>query len=265
MELVALAALVQAQPEGVEAAWLAEALGRHWREYRSDAPGRVRAWSVGGVQDNETLVQARPVVRDPRADFLADLLRAPTPTTLAAFATRHDREPLPAIAMTRFQRWIGVRAEGELSSDPAARTALTAALPDFLVRSSAGGGDRELAVFGFLAALQADGGLGKAYATPSQIRRALAAVDERLGRPPRINLVVSDGRTVGVLHRGGRFVALEPPAPARPRAIAAASRATAALLLFDPDPQGELAGARLLPEGVFTVTARQPGAVEQGP
>jgi hypothetical protein len=114
VEFVSLAALVHALPEGVpDATWLSAALQRHWSAFST---GGVRAWSVGGVQDNETLVQSRPVVRDPRADFLADLLRVPTQTTLAAYAASPpghgdpDR-PMPAIAMTRFQRWVGVRAE----------------------------------------------------------------------------------------------------------------------------------------------------------
>ncbi len=266
MEFVSLAALVHALPEGVpDATWLSAALQRNWSAFST---GGVRAWSVGGVQDNETLVQSRPVVRDPRADFLADLLRVPTQTTLAAYAALPpghgdaDR-PMPAIAMTRFQRWVGVRAEPVLADE--ARAALTATLPDFLVRSSGGKpSDRELVVFGFLANLHADAGLGKAYATPEQIRRALTALDERLGHPERINLLVCDGRTVGVLHRGGRFVALEPPTPTRPRAIAQPQlKAAGAVLLFDPTPTSDETSATILTPGVFTTSARQPGILER--
>lgn len=265
MEFVSLAALVHALPEGLpDANWLTAALRQHWSAY--SAAG-ARAWSVGGVQDNETLVQSRPVVRDPKADFLADLLRVPTQTTLAAFAAlpaghgEGDR-PMPAIAMTRFQRWVGVRAEAQVTD--AARAAVLAGLPDFLLRSSGGKpSDRELAVFGFLAALHADGGLGKAYATPAQIRQALTLLDERLGHPDPINLLVCDGRTVGVLHRGGRFLVLEPPAPVRPRAIAQpAARAAAAVLLFDPAPSAD-PGATVVQPGVFTTSVRQPGVLER--
>lgn len=263
MELVSLAALVHALPEGQpDATWLTAALQQHWGGFSATG---VRAWSVGGVQDNETLVQSRPIVRDPKADFLADLLRVPTHTTLAAHAVLPPGrgDGMPAIAMTRFQRWVGVRAEAGL--DDAARAALTAALPDFLIRSSSGqASDRELAVFGFLAALHADGGLGKAYATPPQIRRALAALDERLGHPDPINLMVCDGRTVGVLHRGGRFLLLEPPAPTRPRTIAQPAARLAALLLHDKDTRPPGPGATLLEPGVFTTHVRQPGVLERG-
>lgn len=270
VELVALAALVHAHPEGFnEASWLGQMLAQHWSLHVAPgeaATGRVRAWSVGGVQDNETLVQARPVVRDPRADFLTDLLRAPTHTTLAAYAAvPAGSESPPQLAMTRFQRWIGVHAESRLLGGrddraEATRARLRGALPEFLVRSSgAQAGERELVVLTFLAELHAVGELGKAYASPAAIRRALHILDERLGHPARFNLMVSDGRTVGVLHRGGQLVSLTPPPPPRPaRAISQPhQRPTASLLLYDPNPAASSEAA--VPEGVFTVHVRQPG------
>jgi hypothetical protein len=277
VELVALAALVHAQPEGFnEASWLGQMLAQHWSLHvppGEAAMGRVRSWSVGGVQDNETLVQARPVVRDPRADFLTDLLRAPTHTTLAAYAAvpagRGDLESPPQLAMTRFQRWIGVHAETQLlggrdDESEATRARLRGALPEFLVRSGgAQAGERDLVVLTFLAGLHAVGELGKAYAPPAAIRKALHVLDERLGHPARFNLMVSDGRTVGVLHRGGQLVSLTPPPPPRPaRAISQPHpRPTANLLLFDPNPAA--ASEAAVPEGVFTVHVRQPAVHER--
>jgi len=279
VELVALAALVHAQPEGFnEASWLGQMLAQHWSLHVAPgdaASGRVRAWIVGGVQDNETLVQARPVVRDPRADFLTDLLRAPTHTTLAAYAALPpgppgpgDSESPPPLVMTRFQRWIGVHAEAQLLGGPgddveAARARLRDALPEFLVRSGGKSGERELIVLTFLSELHAAGELGKAYASPAAIRRALHALDERLGHPARFNLMVSDGRTVGVLHRGGQLVSLTPPPPPRPaRAISQPhQRPTANLLLLDPNPAAVSDAA--VPDGVFTVNVRQPGVHER--
>lgn len=284
MESVALAALVHAQPEGFnEASWLGQMLVQRWTRYLPPdeaAAGSLRAWVVGGVQDNETLVQARPVVRDPHADFLTDLLRAPTQTTLAAFAAvpggPGSAALPPNLTMARFQRWIGVRAEGSLLPDARCseiddlRAALRADLPDFLQRVGGLGGDRELVVLSFLAALHAAGELGKAYAAPAAIRKALVALDERLGRPAAFNLMVSDGRCVGVLHRGGRLVALQPPAPPRPaRAISQApQRPTASLLLLDPHAASAASSASdpthpTVPEGIFTVHVRQPGVYER--
>ena len=286
MESVALAALVHAQPEGFnEASWLGQVLVQRWSRYVPagvDSPvGSLRAWVVGGVQDNETLVQARPVVRDPRADFVADMLRAPTQTTLAAYAGQPGTPGgsdssaglPPSLTMVRFQRWIGVRAEssllpaGQAGEVEALRAELRAALPEFLIRSGGLVGDRELVVLSFLAALHAAGELGKAYATPATIRKALAALDDRLGRPAAFNLMVSDGRSVGVIHRGGRLMSLAPPPPPRPaRAISQPhQRPSASLLLFDPHaPPGPAdADHPDVPEGVFTVHVRQPGVHER--
>lgn len=276
MEPVALVALVHAHPEGFrEASWLGQVFAEQWPPYvppGDAATGRVRAWIVGGVQDNETLVQSRPVVRDPRADFIADLLRAPTQTTLAAYASTppasSESALPPSLAMVRFQRWIGVHAEGTLPGpEPEAlRARLRGLLPDFLIRSGGPVGDRELLVLSFLAILHAAGELGKPYASPAAIRRGLLTLDERLGHPATCNLMVSDGRSLGVLHRGGTLVSLTPPPPPRPaRAISQPHlRPTANLLLLDPSPPAADPGTRVA-DGVFTVHVRQPAVLEREP
>lgn len=274
MDNVALAALAHANPEGpgAEAEWLGGVLARCWAAYRPGA--EVRAWSVGGVQNGETLVQSRPVVREPRADFVADFLRAQAQTTLAAYASvgpsGHGSGDIqvPRLGLARFQRWVGVRAEGELSpgEDEAAalRSRLRSGLPDFLVRSLAHAGDRELSVFGFLGALHAAGDLGKPFVPAPAIRGALAALDEQLGRPARINVLVCDGRTVGVLHRGGRLLQVDAPVPTRPvRAIAGgAPRTMASVLLYDPEAGEVGSDAQRLGEGIYTLSARHPGQLE---
>lgn len=268
----------------MEAGWLARVLSRcggdhHFADAADDA-GVVRAWSVGGVQGGETLVQSRPVVREMRTDFVADFLRAPSQTTLAAYAATppgHGAEDIPAprLGLARFQRWLGVRSESALAADEAeaadVRQRLQASLPDFLLRALGHSGDRELTVFGFLGALHRSGELHKPYVTPPRIRAALAALDELLGRPPRLNLFVCDGRTIGVIHRGGRLLMIDAPAPAgslRAIAHAPAQRVHASLLLHDagadgPTPVIEGAEIRRVNEGIFTLHARQPGQVER--
>lgn len=288
MDNVALFALVHGNPDGrgVTANWLTGVLSRccEGHGFLADDgaqvdPALVRAWSVGGVQGSETLVQSRPVVRELRADFIADFLRAPSQTTLAAHAVAtagHGAEdiPVPRLGLARFQRWLGVRAEGALTADDrddAVRDRLKASLPDFLQRALSHSGDRELVVFGFLAALHANGDLNKPYVAPAQIRRALAGLDELLGHPARLNLFVCDGRTLGVIHRGGRLLVADAPAPSGSRRAMAhgpESRIQASLLIHDegpadlpPAPEG--AELRCLPEGIFTLHARQPGQVER--
>lgn len=269
----------------MDAGWLSRVLSRcggahHFAGDDGEALA-VRAWSVGGVQGGETLVQSRPVVRDRRAEFVADFLRAPSQTTLAAHAVvtppGHGAEDIPAprLGLARFQRWLGVRAESALSADEAEAAALReqlrSSLPDFLQRALSHTGDRELTVFGFLGALHRSGDLNKPYVTPPQIRAALSALDALLGHPPRLNLFVCDGRTVGVIHRGGRLLMIDAPAPAgsiRAIALAPAQRIHASLLLHDDDgatavPAVEGAEVRRVHEGIFTLSARAPGQVER--
>lgn len=273
VENVALLALVQANPEGhaIDPAWLRGVLVETWPDYRpptEDDRGIVRSWSVGGVQGTETLVQSRPVVRDPRADFVADCLRATSPTTLAAYHSRGrdaDHLPSPRLNVARYQRWIGVRSE-DLGDASTPAEDLRSRLPDFLARSLGQAGDRELSVFGFLAALHHSGDLHKPFAAPSQVRRALAVLDDQLGRPDRINLLVTDGRTLGVLHRGGRLVLVDAPPPTRQRrAFAHAPRSHATLFLHAPEPGPRLPETfRLVPDGIYSINARQPDVLEQG-
>jgi hypothetical protein len=81
--------------------------------------------------------------------------------------------------------------------------------------------------------------------------------------------MVADGKTVGILHRGGRLYRLVPPAiPRNKRSITGplvdARHSPAALLLLhvvDPDeasPVSDDDAPRVIDEGVFTSTARAP-------
>ncbi len=266
-------------PDGFgETDWLSQTLATHWPNFPGTGPtgDTVRAWVVGGVQDNETLVQARPVVRDPRASFVADFLRAPTHTTLAAHvvvpsgATAGPAASPPPLTMVRFQRWIGIRSEVALGPDEATATAIRSELhrnlPNFLIRNGPFG-DRELVTLAFLAELHAAGELGKAYATAATIRGCLAQLDRRLGHPAHVHVMVSDGRTVGVLHRGGQLLSLTPPPPPPPpRAISQPHlRPSANLLLFSPGPGPDPSpDVVVVPDGIFTVHTRQPGLLDRG-
>ena len=82
---------------------------------------RLRGWSVGAVIGNETFVQARPIVRDPKSEPVEDVLRTPAPCTIASFQAGTDDERFaesnPSIRMARFRRWVGVRAEPELDGE----------------------------------------------------------------------------------------------------------------------------------------------------
>jgi hypothetical protein len=280
---VTLAALLQSRPDGPFAArdWLDNVLSRHVPGYTDDDPAApvARSWSVGTVVGTETLVQARPVVSETNGRFLEDVLRTPAPCVIAAFATAPsagpERRHLASVRMSRFQRWIGVCAETAIGEHPDAgehTNALMADLPDFLAGSRTERSSRELLLFGFLAALHRAGALSGAYAKPETIRMALAEVDERLGHRRPFNMMVSDGKTLGVLHHGGKLFAMEPPqealAPERRRRPPSEPNPTgprAGLLILDPRgptvPPTD--GAERIAEGIFTLAALRPTTVER--
>ena len=223
----------------------------------------LRGWSVGAVVGNETLVQSRPIVRGRDADPLDDLLRTPTRCVIAAFVPQRAASDValpPPPRISRFRRWIGVRAEGVLSDD--ARDDLVRRLPSFLERSRTDRTDGELVFLTFLAHLQQAGGLGAAYDPPERIREALVALDEQLESHAPHNAMVSDGRTFGMLHRGGTLLMFEPPDDLpRPQVRLTSSEAQrASLLLYSPDsaPAEPIPGAERIADGMFTIETRAP-------
>ncbi len=288
---MALAALIDTRPDAGNdsSSWLEARLTDHWPEYPSarpsgepDAQGEsVRSWSVGGVHGLETLVQARPVVRDPSASFIDDFLRVPTQCRLAAFASSAPRATVPRLGIARFQRWVGSCSEDnplalgddedELAERGSRRLAeLRAGLPGFLKRSLRANTAREVMFFAFLARLHGAGGLGVTYASAGQVRAALTRLDADLGRPPIINLMVADGRNLGILHRGGHLISLVPPmASRRKRSITGpltdAKHSPPAMLFLlstrPPPPEREDAELATVGEGVISVEARAPVVV----
>jgi hypothetical protein len=266
-----LLALLDARPTGapVPAPWLAKVLDErlHARVARvadTTTTHRLRGWSVGAVVGNETFVQARPIVRDALTEPVEDVLRTPAPCILASFHVGTDDERFaeshPSVRLARFRRWIGTRAEAELDADT--RRRLRAEIPDFLARSQTINNDSELVFLRFLAALHASGALGAPFATPEEVRRALRTTEALLG-DSHINVMVSDGRTLGVIHRGGTLYSVAPPLPTG-RAVKPEDEARAAarhnLLWYDPDGPPELPppAAERLAEGIFTIECLRP-------
>lgn len=264
-----LLALLDARPSGPPwpAEWIADVLDQHLHRRIAQladertAGVRLRGWSVGATVGNETFVQARPTVRDRDLEPVEDVLRNPAHCTIAAFTAASDDEAASGAskpALSRFRRWIGVRAEGPLDLDT--RRRLRAEVPDFLARGELVGSDGELVFFRFLAALHALGGLGGAYATPELIRRALRTTEALLGDGP-LNLMISDGRTLGVIHRGGTLLAIDPPRPPGVRGSADDTKPPRGnLLWFDAGPPSDnpALGAERLAEGIFTIECTRP-------
>ena len=215
------------RPEKLE--WADRTLARHWPTWGdASADGasadRAHAWGTGSVVNNETLVQTRPLVRGSARPFVEDLLRAEARITVGAFSSRPPggTERLPNVPVARYHRWVIVASHCErLADDAQLRVPLQAGLPDFLTRASGRGTTPEVLLFALLAELHRGGELGSTYTAPQAIGRALAWLDARFaelagapaeGEPHAApNLLLTDGRTLGVLHRHERLFQTEAP------------------------------------------------------
>lgn len=276
MNYLSLAALVHIYRDGpqVPGAWLRSTLSGHLGGYHDDGPAaQTRAWAVGGVLGTESLVQMRPVVRDPQGRFTDDFLRAPCQSTIGGFIASGPARP-PRFGVTRFQRWIALVGNPGLNpaidDDPtrhgALREELHAGLSPVFRRSLRDGSDRELLAMTVIAKLHAATSASKTYAPPALLREALRSLDETLGRPVAVDVMVSDGRSVGILHRGGQArVITPPPADGRRPLVgpgSAEDAAHAALVLLSPPgtatPAGADSGAATISDEVFTLCARHP-------
>jgi hypothetical protein len=270
---VSMVGLLEQQPDRPfpGRAWIDEALQRHWPAYADASasasgsrPGipLLLAWGVGSVVSNETLVQSRPLVREGGHDFLDDFLRAAGRATIGVFAQNRSVSAPRGSEVARYQRWVGVcRGVAALEGDVARKQALSAALPEFLTRGRATKTTEELAVFCFLQELHKLGELGAPFASPDAIGRALLALDATFGDlAARLDMMVFDGRTFGMLHRrGALWLQTRSDARAR-RAGAPPTERTAALLVLDsdgaaPSPSDDEVA---LGHGVFTLQPTAP-------
>ncbi len=267
--LVALIDSIKAEPR-VDREWLTTTLQTHW-DFQPAGSSATRAWSVGGVHGLETLVQSRPVVRDRHADFVDDFLRVPSQCTIASYAIGSSQRPVPRLEISRFERWIGIQSEGIGGRTPAKLCReLRERLPGFLARSLRQGTDRELVLFTFLACLHEVSGIGRTYAAALDIRRALRLLDDRLGNPERFHMLVADGRTTGVFHRGGSLLSLvatraKPQRKSLTGPHPAVDRhPTSLLLIHNPEHDAAVIteGVEAVADGVHTLRAEAPVHLE---
>ncbi len=279
-----LAVLVDALPERPyhAPAWVDGVLRERWLDYKTpergeaDAPALVRAWSVGSVLGNETLVQTRPVVRDDSLNFMDDFLRATAPCTIAMYTTTREASRPGEASVSRFQRWIGACSQRRLlDAEPARKADLRAhlrdSIPGFLQRSILAHHDDELLFFGFLARLHSAGGVGSTFADAPTIRAALehlsSDVTAVIGEDHYLNLIVHDGRTCAMLHRGGTLTRWAAPAREAPRhrtgplPVAGIPRGSALLVLSRQDARDPKSDP--LPDGIFSIDPTDPFTMER--
>jgi hypothetical protein len=232
----------------------------------SGATVRTTGWSVGAVAGGETLVQSRPIVRGADVDPVDDLLRANAACIVAAFATGADQRTAPrdVVRIARFRRFMAATAGPTLPE--ALRREMEAALPEFLARTNGSKSDGELMLMRVLASLHEEGVFGKALAPADALRRGLAALGRMLPEGEPVAMFVSDGRTLGVLHRAGTLLSFEPPEALRPSARfrvdgTAAPSVPASMVLWMPGsgPPVPTVGAERIADGVLSVEASRPG------
>lgn len=270
--MITLAALLDARPVrpfwGRD--WVADVLGRNLPGFRRSETHRLTGWTVGAVVGGETLVQSRPIVREGDVDLVDDLLRTQTACTVAAFAsvTANERQaPRDTVRTARYRRWIAVQSDSRLGEER--RRVLCADLPPFLARDAPRRTDAELVLYRFLASLVEQGEFGTALASPAAIRTALAHLETCLPDDPQ-NIFLTDGRTLGILHRGGTLLAFEPPEEIRPHrrrvgmtpdAPPSPVPATLFMWLSGAPPDQPVAGAERISGGVFSVSTVRPGSL----
>lgn len=271
MAAATLLALVDATPSGPGWArgWVEETLTPLVPKLRPAAGGcGLHGWSVGTVIGDEPLAQSRPVARA-EDDPLDDLLRVPGRCIVAALDTR-TADPTAVSArrvggVHRFRRYLSLRAQPELPPELAQQ--LSAALPEYLARGRRHRPDAELVLLTFVAQLHAVGGLGRRYDSAEQMQDALARLDARMTGLDGHHFMVTDGRTLGVLARGGTLLAFDAPADAPGPAIGLTPQPgpPARLLLALPDDDvGSDVAAERIADGCLTIEAPAPWRMQHG-
>ena len=172
---------------------------------------RPDAWGIGFYQGGEVLHKKRPFAGTEPVDWLAVTagLRSDCLIGHVRHATIGDLRA-DNTQPFRFRSWLFAHS-GTVSRFEAVRPRLLDGLPDFLRRSVRGDTDSELVFFAVLSFLHDAGQLdnpdvsaevvGDALrATVSQVDRLVA---EFRGEKSSLDLILSNGRTVIALHRGG--------------------------------------------------------------
>jgi hypothetical protein len=83
--------------------------------------------------------------------------------------------------------------------------------------------------------------------------------------------MVSDGRTLGVVHRGGTLLLFQPPTVGNRRALKfedeGRASARGSLLWFDPGPPADAPSpkAERIAEGIFTIESLRPRQIGRDP
>jgi glutamine amidotransferase len=174
--------------------------------------GRRGAWGLGFYQGDEVLHKKQPspdgapidwtsIAENVRTDCAIAHLRQ---ATVGGFSV-DNTHPF------RLRQWLFAHV-GTIACFDEIREELLKGLPDFLRRNIRGTSDSELFFHLILAGLHAQNQLESAQPTDTVVQRAIhdaiRAVDTKVptGHPPSmLNLLLSNGRAMFALRRGGAF------------------------------------------------------------
>ncbi|MCC7534749.1 MAG: class II glutamine amidotransferase [Deltaproteobacteria bacterium] len=172
---------------------------------------RPDAWGIGFYQGGEVLHKKRPFAGPERVDWLAVTsgLRADCLVGHVRHATIGDLRA-DNTQPFRFRSWLFAHS-GTVSRFEAVRPRLLEGLPDFLRRSVRGDTDSELIFYAILSFLHDAGQLDNPDVAPEAITDALRAtvaqvdrlVAEFRGERSSLDCILTNGRTIMALHRGG--------------------------------------------------------------
>lgn len=217
----------------------------------------------------ESLVQSRPILTSGpgQPHPIEDLLRTPSNCTVAVYSSGvdHGARPRDVVRTARFRRWVLVAAHRPL--DEQARADLIASLPPFLARDATPQPDVDLLLLRFLAALHERGAFRPTLAPAEDIQAAMRHLHDEIVQDD-LNMMLSDGATLGVVHTSGCMVMIEPeaPRPARTFRVTPVSEPgpTVSMLTWNNDiPDEPFPRSERIQPGIFTISCMRPTHIQR--
>lgn len=177
---------------------------------------RRGAWGLGFYQGDEVLHKKQPTPDGEPVDW--GTIAANVKTDCAIAHVRQATVGGFSVDNThpfRLRQWLFAHV-GTIAAFDEVKTELTRGLPDFLRRNIRGTSDSELFFHLVLAGLHAQNQLESATSNDSVVRDAIStavrAIDTQVGPghpPSMLNMVLSNGRAMYGLRRGGPFAYVE--------------------------------------------------------
>ncbi len=168
--------------------------------------GGSDGWGVGCYHTGEVLLRKKPI--EPRQSVSLEEMVRDLRANCALVHIRKAPRGARSLDNThpfRFRQWLFAQ-NGSVPDFDKHRPALRALVPDFLLRSVRGQTDSELVFHVILAALWETGRLDDPdldrLTLVHAVRTAMTRLDELLGGPLRVNLMLTHGNALVAMRRG---------------------------------------------------------------